>query len=520
MNEKVGGTWKLCQVEAGLGHLVGDMTPLLSSSSAPADSDLVARSLAGERSAFGMIVRRYQTLVCALAFSATGNVRRSEELAQDTFVAAWKQLASLREPAKLRAWLCGIARHTIRHDWRAERTSPARSAEPLSDADEVMDAEPTPATRAITADELSLMWREVGQLPETYREVLVLYYREHQSVARVAESLELSEDAVMQRLSRGRKLLHERMLGLVETALARSNPDEGFALGVQAVLPALASGSQAAGLGSAKGLAMKGGGGLTAVLLPFVGLLAALGVSWASVRAAPAGASRRYLIRWNTVLWCSIGALLLALRLTHARAEAAGWDLATVLSVNTWIWSGYVLVLTTLLVLMYRRGEAKAATVGGGDTAQVGGPPVKRGVAVLVGTYVASTAWLVGFAWMMGDGLVAAVVVGVTVVLAVWNHRQARTRRGVAAHRLAMTCHAGLCLFLLAVVNLRIEPWLATLYHVSRAAMHEALPIVTIHGVTVGVIVWAVALLAITRRGARRDGKGEEGTSPRGWNDE
>ena len=165
------------------------MTPPLISSSVPADSDLVARSLAGERTAFGLIVRRYQTLVCALAFSATGNVRRSEELAQDTFVAAWKQLASLREPAKLRAWLCGIARHTIRHDWRAERTSPARSAEPLTEVSEVVDTAPTPATRANTADELALMWREVGQLPESYREVLVLYYREHQSVGRVAEAL-------------------------------------------------------------------------------------------------------------------------------------------------------------------------------------------------------------------------------------------------------------------------------------------------------------------------------------------
>lgn len=476
------------------------MHPSLSPSSAPADSDLVARSLAGERTAFGLIVRRYQTLVCALAFSATGNVRRSEELAQDTFVAAWKQLASLREPAKLRAWLCGIARHTIRHDWRAERTSPARSAEPLTEVNEVVDTAPTPATRAITADELALMWREVGQLPETYREVLVLYYREHQSVARVAEALELSEDAVMQRLSRGRKLLHERMLGLVETALERSNPDADFALGVQAVLPVLASGSQAAGLGSAKGLAMKGGGGLTALLLPFVGLLAALGVSWATVRAAPTGESRRYLVRWNAVLWCSIGALLLALRMTHVWAEEGGWDLAVIFRTTTWIWSGYLFVLTTLLVLMYRRGEAKAAGEEASDRAgRRAGQPVKGNTAVLVGTYVATTAWLVGFAWMMGDGITAAIVAGVTVLLAVWNHHRAKTCNRVGAHRLVMTCHALLCLFLLGVVNLRIEPWLATLYHVSRATMQQALPLMTIHLVTLGLVVWAGVLLAMTR---------------------
>ena len=74
------------------------------------DLDLVARSLAGDRNAFGEIVARYQSLVCSLAYSATGSLSQSEDLAQDTFLAAWKQLAALREPAKLRSWLCGIAR--------------------------------------------------------------------------------------------------------------------------------------------------------------------------------------------------------------------------------------------------------------------------------------------------------------------------------------------------------------------------------------------------------------------------
>ncbi|MGA2662006.1 MAG: sigma factor, partial [Verrucomicrobiota bacterium] len=69
------------------------------------DAELVAESLAGNRDAFGLIVERYQTLISSLAYCATGNVSRSEDLAQETFVSAWKQLAELREPAKLRPWL-------------------------------------------------------------------------------------------------------------------------------------------------------------------------------------------------------------------------------------------------------------------------------------------------------------------------------------------------------------------------------------------------------------------------------
>jgi len=48
--------------------------------------------------------------VCSLAYCATGSLTESEDLAQETFLAAWRQLAELREPSKLRPWLCGIAR--------------------------------------------------------------------------------------------------------------------------------------------------------------------------------------------------------------------------------------------------------------------------------------------------------------------------------------------------------------------------------------------------------------------------
>ena len=63
------------------------------------DAVLVAETLGGNRDAFRRIVERYQTLICSLAYSATGNISRSEDMAQETFIAAWQQLRSLREPA-------------------------------------------------------------------------------------------------------------------------------------------------------------------------------------------------------------------------------------------------------------------------------------------------------------------------------------------------------------------------------------------------------------------------------------
>ena len=92
------------------------------------DAELVSESLSGNRDAFGQIVAQYQSLICSLAYSATGSLSQSEDLAQETFLAAWKQLADLREPHKLRAWLCGIARNLINYSLRRQGREPSHAA--------------------------------------------------------------------------------------------------------------------------------------------------------------------------------------------------------------------------------------------------------------------------------------------------------------------------------------------------------------------------------------------------------
>jgi RNA polymerase sigma factor (sigma-70 family) len=84
----------------------------------PCDTALIELSLAGNRDAFGQIVARYQSPICALAYSACGNLARSEDLAQEIFIAAWRKLNSLQEPAQFKAWLYGIARNLINNAFR------------------------------------------------------------------------------------------------------------------------------------------------------------------------------------------------------------------------------------------------------------------------------------------------------------------------------------------------------------------------------------------------------------------
>jgi RNA polymerase sigma factor (sigma-70 family) len=228
------------------------------------DAELVDGTLAGDREAFSRIVSRYQSLVCALTYSATGNLGQSEDLAQETFITAWKHLRQLRERDKLRAWLCGIARNRINNFLRREGRQPIRQAEPLENVAEAQSPEPLPVDRTIDKEEAEILWRSLEKIPEIYREPLVLFYREHQSIEMVAEQLELTVDTVKQRLSRGRKMLQDQVLAFVEGALARTNPGQTFTLSVLAALPAMGISAKAATLGAAavKGSAAAKGAGL------------------------------------------------------------------------------------------------------------------------------------------------------------------------------------------------------------------------------------------------------------------
>lgn len=199
------------------------------------DRVLVTQHLAGDPAAFRRIVERHQSAVCAVAYCICGDLARSEDVAQETFVAAWRQLERLEDPGKLRAWLCGIARNLARNAIRQAQRTPTARAEELSD-----DA-PTegidPRDHAVRADEAELMWRALAGIPETYREPMVLFYREGRSVEAVADTLEITEENARQRLARGRALLTQRMEQLVEESLERSAPTPAFARAVMSMLP-------------------------------------------------------------------------------------------------------------------------------------------------------------------------------------------------------------------------------------------------------------------------------------------
>ncbi len=248
------------------------------------DADLVMASLGGDRDAFCTIVTRYQNLLCALAYSAVGDLKHSEDIAQETFIEAWKKLDTLRDPEKLKSWLCGMVRFKASHFRRKEVTQPATDAHALDDYEHELPAQGKIEDDLISAQEQALLWQALEKMPETYREPLILFYREQCSIEHVAHQLELSEDTVKQRLSRGRKLLQQAMVNFVEDTLAKSKQGTAFTLSVLIAINDIAPAIKIAtfSAGAAKASSIFKWTAMLATLAAFAGIVS----SYFGLRAA------------------------------------------------------------------------------------------------------------------------------------------------------------------------------------------------------------------------------------------
>src|SRR5580692_6748862 len=117
------------------------------------DARLVELGLNGDRDAFGRLVARHQSPVCAMAYSACGDISRSEDLAQEAFIIAWRKLSDLKEPARFKFWLYGIVRNLINNTFREQIRNPLAGAEPLDENLMVTTTDSNPAGQAISKEE-------------------------------------------------------------------------------------------------------------------------------------------------------------------------------------------------------------------------------------------------------------------------------------------------------------------------------------------------------------------------------
>jgi RNA polymerase sigma factor (sigma-70 family) len=429
----------------------------------PEDARLVQSAIAGDRRSFEEIVHRYRNLICSIAYSGTGDFALSEDLAQNTFLAAWRDLAELREPGNLRAWLSAIVRRMSAGEMRKlARRAPSVPLLPNAVAVGTVD----PVEQLISQEERALVWQTLLQLPETYREPLILFYREEQTVRRVAEDLGLSEEAVKQRLSRGRQLLITRVVAVVEKTLRDSAPSGVFVAGVMAALPALAPQAVSAGMiavggkGSAVAKAALLGGTVSALLAPVLGLLGGWISVWLGVRSARSPQERRLMIHVGLLVFGYIFLLnvflAIAYALSYMVSMAVTW---IVLCVLGFLYLGGFVYLAVWAVRRQRQIRVETGTDQSPEEEWT--HPSQRAVtAEFAGATLCSVFWIFFMAIGSADWLTVAVVAASALVIFVISLLIA-FHEPAWLYRVSIAMTLALAALNFGVVNLRWTRWFA-----------------------------------------------------------
>ena len=190
------------------------------SSVEPTDDSLVARVKAGDAEAFAILAERHRAGLVRLASLLIGDLDEAESLAQEAITRALTGIAGYDPQTPFLAWIRGIVLNLARqHQRRLRRhavvTDPSRLASGPG-----KQGWRQGVLSAILRDELaSRLWLAVGQLPESYREAVVLHYVEGMDYSQISQITGVSAGALRVRALRGRNLLRGQLGPVVDTWL-------------------------------------------------------------------------------------------------------------------------------------------------------------------------------------------------------------------------------------------------------------------------------------------------------------
>ncbi len=165
------------------------------------EAQVIALVRAGEIDAFADIVEHYQSPIIRYLFRMTGEYELAKDLAQDTFIQAYKGILKTQAELSFKAWLYRIAtNNALQHHRRKKLLSfiPFTSSESET------------ATNSIDCSrETTNIQETLQKIPEEQRICVVLHFVEGFKYREIAETLGISEEAVRKRVARGRLLFIE-----------------------------------------------------------------------------------------------------------------------------------------------------------------------------------------------------------------------------------------------------------------------------------------------------------------------
>ncbi len=185
---------------------------------------LVVRAQGGDLDAYGQILRRFQDMAYGYAYAILGDFHRAEDVAQEAFIRAYRDLQKLDDPATFPGW---FRRIVFKYCDRRTRRKGLPTV-PLQSVGPMQSDRPGPLEKAQKREMAEKVLQAIRALPEKERTVTTLYYINGYSQKEVADFLELPVATVNNRLHASRKRLKERMIAMVADELKGSRPDREF----------------------------------------------------------------------------------------------------------------------------------------------------------------------------------------------------------------------------------------------------------------------------------------------------
>lgn len=176
------------------------------------DEALVLASQRGDRAAFEELVRRSARLVFSRLYLETGDSHKAEDLAQETFLVAWRSIRQVTNAKGFRSWLFSIAHSvvidSVRREGRRKRSGKREDADALL---RIADGRATPDESAQHEESKQQVLSVLRSLPEEYRLPITLRYIAGADYDTIGQQLGLSNGSLRGLLNRGMAQLRSAM---------------------------------------------------------------------------------------------------------------------------------------------------------------------------------------------------------------------------------------------------------------------------------------------------------------------
>jgi len=185
------------------------------------DQQLVQRVQKGDRSAFDLLVLKYQHRVLKLVSRFVSNTAEAEDVAQDAFLKAYRALPSFRGDSAFYTWLYRIAINTAKNSLVANRRRPVDFDLDLQDPEQfdrharLKDVD-TPERVLLTEEIRQVVEGAMEQLPEDLRTAIVLRELDGLSYEEIAEAMDCPVGTVRSRIFRAREAIDKRLKPLLD----------------------------------------------------------------------------------------------------------------------------------------------------------------------------------------------------------------------------------------------------------------------------------------------------------------